>query len=53
MRRRLWTINLLFFSFWLSHVPPARFEEFWALVRGALKPEGRAFFGSVICEDGA
>src|ERR1019366_6875435 len=44
MRRRLWTINLVFFSFWLSHVPPARFEEFWALVRTALKPSGQAFF---------
>ena len=36
--------DVVFFSFWLSHVPPARFEEFWALVRAALKPGGQAFF---------
>jgi len=36
--------HVVFFSFWLSHVPPARFEEFWALVRAALKPGGQAFF---------
>src|ERR1700730_10836701 len=32
------TYDLVFFSFWLSHVLPARFDEFWALVRAALKP---------------
>ncbi|MEM7533167.1 MAG: class I SAM-dependent methyltransferase [Chloroflexota bacterium] len=32
-----------FFSFWLSHVPPDRFDEFWALVRRSLKPNGRVF----------
>ncbi|HEX8696220.1 MAG TPA: class I SAM-dependent methyltransferase [Longimicrobium sp.] len=36
--------DVAFFSFWLSHVPPERFEEFWALVRSALKPGGRAIF---------
>lgn len=36
--------DVVFFSFWLSHVPPVRFEEFWALVRAALKPGGQAFF---------
>ncbi len=35
--------DLVFFSFWLSHVPEERFEEFWALVRRALRPEGRVF----------
>jgi len=35
--------ELCFFSFWLSHVPLTRFDEFWALVRGALKPDGRVF----------
>ena len=35
--------DLVFFSFWLSHVPEARFEEFWALVRDALVPGGRVF----------
>ncbi len=31
------------FSFWLSHVPTARFDEFWALVRSAVRPGGRVF----------
>lgn len=35
--------DLVFFSFWLSHVPEARFGEFWALVRSALKPAGGVF----------
>jgi demethylmenaquinone methyltransferase/2-methoxy-6-polyprenyl-1,4-benzoquinol methylase len=35
--------DLVFFSFWLSHVPEERFDEFWSLVRGALAPEGRVF----------
>ena len=38
------TFDAVFFSFWLSHVPPGRFDAFWAMVRAALKPEGRAFF---------
>ncbi len=35
--------DVVFFSFWLSHVPEGRFEEFWALVRSALKPAGHVF----------
>lgn len=35
--------DLVFFSFWLSHVPPERFANFWALVRDCLAPEGRVF----------
>lgn len=35
--------NVLF-AFWLSHVPEARFEDFWAKVGRALRPEGRVFF---------
>ncbi len=35
--------DLVFFSFWLSHVPDDRFDEFWALVRSALVPGGRVF----------
>ena len=35
--------DLVFFSFWLSHVPEERFAEFWALVRAALGPGGRVF----------
>jgi SAM-dependent methyltransferase len=36
--------DVVFFSFWLSHVPPERFDGFWGLVRAALKPGGRVFF---------
>ena len=36
--------DTVFFGFWLSHVPPERFEAFWDLVRHALKPGGRVFF---------
>ena len=35
--------DVVFFSFWLSHVPEDRFAEFWALVRSALRPDGRVF----------
>ncbi|MEZ5278021.1 MAG: class I SAM-dependent methyltransferase [Opitutaceae bacterium] len=36
--------DTVFFSFWLSHVPPARFEAFWELVQSCLAPGGRVFF---------
>jgi SAM-dependent methyltransferase len=36
--------DTVFFGFWLSHVPPARFRAFWGLVEGALRPGGRACF---------
>ncbi len=36
--------DVVFFSFWLSHVPPERFDAFWATVRAALAPGGRVFF---------
>jgi demethylmenaquinone methyltransferase/2-methoxy-6-polyprenyl-1,4-benzoquinol methylase len=36
--------ELVFFGFWLSHVPPGWFSAFWDLVRSALRPGGRAFF---------
>lgn len=35
--------DAVFFGFWLSHVPPERFEPFWDLVRSALRPGGRFF----------
>lgn len=38
------TFDVVFFSFWLSHVPRTRFDEFWATVRSAIKPDGSAFF---------
>ena len=36
--------DVVFFSFWLSHVPPEKFSTFWGLVRDALRPGGRVFF---------
>lgn len=36
--------DVVFFSFWLSHVPRPRFGEFWSLVASWLTPSGRAFF---------
>jgi demethylmenaquinone methyltransferase/2-methoxy-6-polyprenyl-1,4-benzoquinol methylase len=36
--------DVVFFSSWLSHVPPTRFASFWELVVGCLAPEGRVFF---------
>jgi demethylmenaquinone methyltransferase/2-methoxy-6-polyprenyl-1,4-benzoquinol methylase len=36
--------DTVFFSFWLSHVPPERFTEFWSLVSRCLAPRGRVFF---------
>jgi SAM-dependent methyltransferase len=35
--------DVVFFSFWLSHVPRSRFSAFWSLVRSCLAPEGRVF----------
>jgi SAM-dependent methyltransferase len=37
------TYDVVFFSFWLSHVPRVRFGEFWSLVRSCLAPNGRVF----------
>lgn len=34
--------DVVFFSFWLTHVPPSRFDTFWDLVAGALAPGGTA-----------
>jgi SAM-dependent methyltransferase len=36
--------DVVFFAFWLSHVPPDLFDEFWGLVAAALRPGGRALF---------
>ena len=36
--------DLVFFGFWLSHVPEAKFAEFWELVVSCLAPGGRVFF---------
>jgi 2-polyprenyl-3-methyl-5-hydroxy-6-metoxy-1,4-benzoquinol methylase len=36
--------DAVIFTFWLSHVPPSMFDDFWKLVRECLKPEGRVCF---------
>src|ERR1700722_5392067 len=36
--------DVVFFGFWLSHVPHERFESFWSLVTECLKDDGRVFF---------
>jgi trans-aconitate methyltransferase len=36
--------DVVFFGFWLSHVPPERFRSFWALVGRCLRSQGRVFF---------
>jgi demethylmenaquinone methyltransferase/2-methoxy-6-polyprenyl-1,4-benzoquinol methylase len=36
--------DLVFFAFWLSHVPRDRFAAFWQLVRDALAANGHVFF---------
>lgn len=35
--------DLVFFSGWLSHVPPQLFDDFWAMVADCLTPGGRVF----------
>jgi demethylmenaquinone methyltransferase/2-methoxy-6-polyprenyl-1,4-benzoquinol methylase len=35
--------DVVFFSFWLSHVPDDRFAAFWQLVATALAPDGAAY----------
>jgi demethylmenaquinone methyltransferase/2-methoxy-6-polyprenyl-1,4-benzoquinol methylase len=35
--------DLVFMSFWLSHVPGVRFDAFWAMVARALAPGGSAY----------
>lgn len=36
--------DVVFFSAWLSHVPAARLERFWRLLRGLLAEDGRVLF---------
>jgi demethylmenaquinone methyltransferase/2-methoxy-6-polyprenyl-1,4-benzoquinol methylase len=35
--------DVVFFSAWLTHVPPQRFDAFWALVAACLNDRGRVF----------
>lgn len=43
--------DTIFFGFWLSHVPPERFGEFWLNVGRALAPGGRVFFVDSLAYD--
>jgi SAM-dependent methyltransferase len=36
--------DVVFFGFWLSHVPLSAFDGFWTLVRSCLAPGGRVAF---------
>ena len=36
--------DTVFFAFWLTHVPPSRFADFWAMVGAALARDGRVCF---------
>jgi len=36
--------DVVFFGFWLSHVPLERFASFWSLVADCLRPGGRVLF---------
>jgi demethylmenaquinone methyltransferase/2-methoxy-6-polyprenyl-1,4-benzoquinol methylase len=36
--------DLVFFAFWLSHVPHDRFAAFWQVVGDSLAANGRVFF---------
>jgi demethylmenaquinone methyltransferase/2-methoxy-6-polyprenyl-1,4-benzoquinol methylase len=38
------TYDVVFFGFFLSHVPPGEFNRFWAFVRACLRASGRVAF---------
>lgn len=38
------TYDVVFFGYFLSHIPVALFDRFWALVARCLRPGGRVFF---------
>ncbi len=40
--------DTVFFAFWLTHVPPARFAAFWSTVGAALAPGGQVCFVSLV-----
>ena len=41
------TYDVVFFSFWLSHVPRKRFSAFWSLVQACLTPSGRVSLSTI------
>jgi demethylmenaquinone methyltransferase/2-methoxy-6-polyprenyl-1,4-benzoquinol methylase len=45
--------DVVFFSYWLSHVPPAYFGAFWDRVAACLAPDGRVFLIDNIATDRA
>ena len=38
------TYDVVFFGFFLSHVPPRAFDPFWRLVRACMRERGRVAF---------
>jgi SAM-dependent methyltransferase len=36
--------DVVFFGFWISHVPLERFEAFWSLVSDCVEPDGQVLF---------
>jgi 2-polyprenyl-3-methyl-5-hydroxy-6-metoxy-1,4-benzoquinol methylase len=42
--------EVVFFSFWLSHVPENQFEHFWRTIAASLRPAGTAIFVDSLLE---
>lgn len=40
--------DVVFFGYFLSHVPQGQFEPFWSLVARSLRASGRVFFGDEV-----
>jgi SAM-dependent methyltransferase len=38
------TFDLVFFGFWMSHIPAAALDDFWDMVAACLKPGASVFF---------
>ena len=45
--------DVVFFSFWLSHVPRDEFKNFWTKVENSLLPDGRVFFVDSLPDPGS
>lgn len=45
--------DFVFFGFWLSHVPPSRFDAFWRMVGTCVKPGGRVCFIDSLRDSGS